>query len=236
MSSTSSGLEPGEEAAYALAAPTGSGRVDIRDSGVRFARSLGFSLEQVERHSRLELPVDPLVLRQHRERAAAVAGPDYALVTWEGRVPDTWLEHYCILQTRMSTDAPMAGLDLQEAVWDADRVAAHDKVLRDLGVRTFTTAAAHLPRRALVGFTQIYAPRDKPDVVWQESTLVLTEHRGHRLGMLVKAANLQLLAERYPQARRIHAGNAQENSFMLDINVALGFRQSGVWGLWQLVL
>ena len=236
MTATSTAPEPAEDETFALSAPTGVGRVDTRDEGVRFARSLGFSLEQVERHSVLDLPVDPDLLKRLGERSAAAAGPDYALVSWHGRVPDEWLEHYCILQTRMSTDSPLAGLDLHEAEWDPERVEAHDKVLRDMGVGTITTAALHRPSRTLAGFTVIETPREKAEVVGQEYTLVLKEHRGHRLGMLVKAANLQLLARDYPQARRIHTGNAQENSFMLDINVALGFRQASVWGAWQLVL
>lgn len=236
MTETATSPEPAPDDPYALAAPTGSGQVDVRDGGVRFAQALGFSLEQVERHSQLELPVDPLLLEQLREDAAAIAGPDYALITWQDRVPDEWLDQYCVLQTRMSTDAPMAGLDWQEMAWDAARVDAQEKVLRDCRIRTFSTAAMHRPTRRLVGFTELEVPLDKPGVVYQENTLVLKEHRGHRLGMCVKAANLQHLAREHPQARRVHTGNAQENSFMLDINVALGFRQVSVWGAWQLVL
>src|SRR5699024_9525457 len=109
----------------------------------------------VERHSVLDVPVDPDLLGRLRDQSAAAAGPDYALVSWQGRVPDEWLEQYCILQTRMSTDAPLAGLDLQEAQWDRERVEAQDKVLRDMDVETFTTAALHRPSRTLAGYTVI---------------------------------------------------------------------------------
>ena len=68
---------------------------------------------------------------------------------------------------------------------------------------------------------------------FQEDTLVLREHRGRRLGMLVKTANLARLAEVQPGARRIGTWNAEENAHMLAINVALGFRPAGVWAAWQ---
>ena len=51
--------------------------------------------------------------------------------------------------------------------------------------------------------------------------------------MLVKAGLLLRLAEARPEARRVHTWNAEENAFMLAINVALGFRPAGVSGEWQ---
>jgi hypothetical protein len=51
--------------------------------------------------------------------------------------------------------------------------------------------------------------------------------------MLVKAGLLLRLPELRPDARRVHTWNAEENAFMLGINVALGFRPVGVSGEWQ---
>ena len=61
-------------------------------------------------------------------------------------------------------------------------------------------------------------------------------HRGRRLGMLVKAANLRRLTGELPAVRRVDTWNAEENAWMLAINVALGFRPSGGAGEWQLAL
>ena len=41
--------------------------------------------------------------------------------------------------------------------------------------------------------------------------------------MLVKAANLMQLAERYPECTGVFTWNAQENTHMLRVNEALGF-------------
>ena len=236
LSSTGHGFEPSADSPNALAAPTGSGRLPRDDPGARFAQKRGFALEQVERHSMLPVPVSPELLARSRAEAELAAGQEYSLVTWADRVPDEWMEQYCVLQTRMSTDAPVAGLDFREEVWDAERVENIHQSLVAAGKGTFVTAALHRATGALAGFTEMETLRDKPEVVYQENTLVLSDHRGHRLGMLVKAANLQLLADHRPHVRRVHTWNAEENSFMLDINVALGFRRASVWGEWQLKL
>ena len=38
------------------------------------------------------------------------------------RLPEEWLEDRALLARRMSTDAPMGDIDLDEQEWDADRV------------------------------------------------------------------------------------------------------------------
>lgn len=235
---TSSGHanEPAEDAPEALSAPTGSGRISRADAGAAFALKRGLSLEQVERHSVLEFPVDAEVLESSWRKAEEAAGSDYRIVLWRDAVPQEWMEQYCILQTRMSTDAPSAGLEYQEETWDAERVETIRATLQAAGKHTFVAAALHVPTGTLAGFTELETVPDKPHMVYQQNTIVLKEHRGHKLGMLVKVANLRHLAEAAPEVQRIHTWNAEENSFMLNINVALGFRQASVWGEWQLKL
>jgi GNAT superfamily N-acetyltransferase len=66
--------------------------------------------------------------------------------------------------------------------------------------------------------------RVNPDAfVDQFDTIVLPEHRGHRLGMLVKAANLLQVRRAAPTATSIVTWNAAENRHMLAVNEALGF-------------
>lgn len=57
----------------------------------------------------------------------------------------------------------------------------------------------------------------------QWDTIVLHGHRGHRLGMLVKAANIVALRQAGPQAAAIITWNAEENRHMLSVNEALAF-------------
>jgi len=52
---------------------------------------------------------------------------------------------------------------------------------------------------------------------------VTRPHRGHRLGLLVKTAMLDWLAEAEPQLERIVTGNAAVNQHMIAINEELGY-------------
>jgi hypothetical protein len=56
---------------------------------------------------------------------------------------------------------------------------------------------------------------------------VIRKHRGHRLGLLVKLAMMELLATTEPQLERISTWNAQVNEHMIAINEAIGY---AVWG------
>ena len=216
-----------------LEPPPGSGRVDGTTSAARFLASNGYVLEQAERYSLLRLPLEDGLLARHQAEAAARAGDDYRLVSWTERAPDEWVDQVAILETRMSTDAPTGDLDLEEARWDAERVRTWERQVADSQHGMLVSAAVHVPTQTLAAFTVLRFPKAFEEIVFQDDTLVLSEHRGRRLGMLVKAENLRLLAELRPGAARVHTWNAEENSFMLAINVALGFRPTGVAGMWQ---
>jgi GNAT superfamily N-acetyltransferase len=213
--------------------PTGSGRIRVDAHLPQVLLRRGYTLEQAERYSVLHLPVDEALLARHLADAAEKACPDYRLVSWTDRTPDEWVDQVAVLETRMSTDAPQAGIDWGEARWDAERVRTWERQVADSGHGYLLTAAVHEPTQTLAAFTVLRYPLEHPEIVFQEDTLVLAEHRGRRLGMLVKAENLRRLREVRPDAARIHTWNAQENSYMLDINVALGFRLTGVPGAWQ---
>jgi hypothetical protein len=198
------------------------------------ALKLGFELEQTERYSVLHLPIDPGQLARWRTEAQTKAGDDYRVVQWLGNCPDEWVEDYAMLNQRMSVDVPMAGLDFDEESWDVERVRTQERISRDRGRQSFTTAALHVPSGHLAAFSVIEAPSHKPESLFQENTLVLKEHRGRSLGLLVKAANLELVQMAHPEGRRVHTWNAGENEHMLTINVRMGFVPSGVVGMWQM--
>jgi GNAT superfamily N-acetyltransferase len=96
-----------------------------------------------------------------------------------------------------------------------------------------TAAAEHVPTGALAAYTEIGLPRGDAPPATQEDTLVLKSHRGHRLGMLLKAANLRQLREVSPDTAVITTFNAEDNRPMLDVNEALGFHAIGYEGSWQ---
>ncbi|MGX5679890.1 GNAT family N-acetyltransferase [Schumannella luteola] len=214
-----------------LASPTGFGSVPRDARATRFLLARDYSLEQVERVSRLPLPVD--ALESLLASAAAASGPDYRVVTWIGATPDQWRADIAVLGTRMSTDAPSAGLEEPEDVWTAERVAEADE--RDLASpRTRLTAAVeHVPSGRLVGYTVLSVPAQRDRCVDQYATLVLREHRGYRLGMLLKVANLAHLERERPGHPSVLTFNAEENRPMLDVNEAVGFVPIAHEGAWR---
>ena len=61
---------------------------------------------------------------------------------------------------------------------------------------------------------------------------MLREHRGHRLGWLLKVATTDLLLAERPGHPAVITYNAEENRPMLDVNEAVGFvplEHEGVW-------
>lgn len=217
-----------------VTAPTGSGRVDLADPRARFATSRGFRLEQVARASTLTVQhIAPAEVERLRVDAAAHAGPDYRVHTWNRTVPEQYHAALAALWGRMSTDAPTGAVDIPDEEWDADRVAGRLDDLARAYQQCLLAAAEHVPSGTLAAFTLLSVPEPDVEFGFQEDTLVLPEHRGRRLGMLVKATNLQQLAALRANVRRLHTVNAEENAFMLAINVALGYRGAGVIATWQ---
>ena len=66
------------------------------------------------------------------------------------------------------------------------------------------------------------------DEAFQWSTLVHPEHRGHRLGLAVKVANVRAVQAGHPQVRRISTTNAETNAWMVAVNDRIGFRPVAV--------
>jgi len=94
----------------------------------------------------------------------------------------------------------------------------------------------HVPTGRLCGLTLLSVPAEAGRVVAQEDTLVMPGHRGHRLGTLMKLANLLQLQRDLPGHPAITAFNAEENRPMLDVNEAVGFVAMGYAGAWKKIV
>jgi len=221
-----------EAAGPRLTPPTGAGSLPADSVPVRWLLGRGFRLEQVERGSRFPLPADADGLARHRAEAERAAGPEYAVRTWTGPAPERWHADLALLYMRMSTDAPSAGLEEAEDLWTAERVASREAVIPPAADR-LTAVVEHLPSGELAGFTRLLVPHDVRRPAEQGATLVRREHRGHRLGMLLKIANLQLLEAERPGHPSVLTWNAEENRYMLDVNEAVGFEPIGYEGGWR---
>ncbi|MFS0729160.1 GNAT family N-acetyltransferase [Curtobacterium sp. 1P10AnD] len=216
-----------------LQAPTGYGAVPADEPAVRFLLGRGWRFGQVNRISRLALPADASVVAALRERAAGAAGDAYRVHAWTGRTPEPWIDRIALLRTRMSTDAPEGDMEEPEDVWDADRLREQEAELARAPRTMVTIAVEHVDSGTLVGFTQLAVPVDPARAVMQWDTLVLREHRGHRLGWLLKVEGIAFVEREFPGRPSIVTFNAEENRPMLDVNEAVGFVGVGSEGIWE---
>ncbi|MBO0805908.1 MAG: GNAT family N-acetyltransferase, partial [Nocardiopsaceae bacterium] len=167
--------------------------------------------------------IPPGRIRELRAEAAAKAA-GYSLVSWTGLTPVERLEGLARLQEAMN-DAPW---DYEETRWDAERVRERfDGNLERTGATRYTVGAVHDESGELAAFSELAVDPECPEWGRQGDTAVLREHRGRRLGLLVKTAMLEWLAEAEPALRRICTGNAASNTYMIAINERLGFRVHG---------
>ena len=209
-------------------APLGSPEAEHRD---RFARDAGYEPALAETRWQLDVPVDPARLDALESEARARAS-GYRLVCWEGPCPREWEAGRVRAAASMSTDIPLGELAAEPETWDVARLRQFEHVVEAMGRATIAVAAIS-PDGELAGFTQIGVPRETPVVAYQFDTIVMPAHRGHRLGMLLKVANLRRLAEVFPATRRVVTTNATSNEPMIRINEQLGFRLTGTGTVWQ---
>ena len=216
-----------------LDSPTGHGSLPADNPEVRFLLSRGFRLEQVERGSRLALPVDDDLLTARRRAAEAHAGTDYRVHHWVDRTPERWRADRAMLMTRMSTDAPSAGMEEPADVWTVQRLLDAEERWANDPRHQLMAVVEHVPTSTLVGYSLLIVPPSLSRPVDQDDTLVLREHRGHRLGMLLKVASIRELQRVFPGHPSIITFNAEENRFMLDVNDAVGFAPIAFEGAWR---
>jgi RimJ/RimL family protein N-acetyltransferase len=146
----------------------------------------------------------------------------YALLSWDGPAPDELVSGLARINASAWADMPRnTGEEAQR--WDENRVRLDERRMTAQGLRWYTVAARSLASGELAAFTQLGVDPAVPDWGLQELTAVARPDRGHRLGLLVKVAMLELLADREPQVTQIVTGNADANQHMIAINDRLGF-------------
>ena len=204
---------------------------------MRFAAAAGASRSLGEMRRILDLhalDLDRLAaLRADAERAAE----GYQLVSWTGPCPDELVDEYAALVARMSTDAPMGGLDIEPEHWDAARIREREQVMATQDrtqvrhrrpARQRRTAgrlhrrlhdAARPGERLSVGHAGAQgAPRPPARRRWSRSP------------------TSSGCAREAPDALRVHTWNADENTFMVSINEAMGFAPAQRESAWRLDL
>lgn len=96
--------------------------------------------------------------------------------------------------------------------------------------------AARAPDGRLVAYTEARTCVVADGFANQGDTLVAPTNRGHRLGLWIELANLELLLRTHPEVRAMDTFNADDNRWMVAINEQLGFRPLRRQTDWELGL
>jgi GNAT superfamily N-acetyltransferase len=157
----------------------------------------------------------------------------YHLERWTGPTSPELLPDLATVMNGMN-DAPRDA-DVEAMSLPLERVRAGEQHTRDGGDDSYTVLARRTSDGAPAGYTRVFLRADRKDV-WahQGDTTVLRQHRGHRLGLLLKLTNLFWLREREPHLDRVITWNATSNAHMLAINEAMGFELLDEWAEWRL--
>lgn len=175
--------------------------------------------------------VEPGVLGRLRGKAAAAAAA-YSLVSWEGPTPDEYRPGVATVMAAMA-DAPHNPGYKPDGP-DVQRVRDREARSLEMGVRRYSVAARCDQTGEMAGLTQTGVEPDDPTWAYQFVTAVVREHRGHRLGLLVKIAMLDMLTDAEPGLRHVLTDNADANQHMIAINAELGFTVLDEWQTWEL--
>lgn len=203
------------------------------EAGERFARSHGFVWAVAEDQRTVDFAeLDAAVLDDAFSKARSKA-KDFELVTWVNEVPEDLIAGVARLEGRLLTESPTGTLSLEPEHYDHARIREAEHHLRLCGGVKFGVGARHIKDGRLAGFTEVFVKSPEEFDAWQGSTIVDRDFRGHRLGMTLKIANTRELRRYRPLLRRVHTWNAAENSHMIAINEALGYRLVSTWAAYE---
>ena len=151
----------------------------------------------------------------------------YRLVRWSDRCPDELAESYCAARDAMH-DQPADEFAYEFARTELGQMRADEEHLIRYGARHQVLAAVD-DAGQVAGFAEFVTYPDEPEVVDIWSTGVARGHRGHGLGLRLKAAATLWMRELHPAARWVDTANHEGNAPMIRINQTLGYQPTERW-------
>ncbi|HLQ79814.1 MAG TPA: GNAT family N-acetyltransferase [Brachybacterium sp.] len=188
----------------------------------RLAARLGISRKNLAVCRALPLPLEESLLDALQAETAEQLG-DYRVELWDGDIPEQYLGAYGLLLRQLELDEPDEEVEHEAPEYTPERIRESERRSREQGVARIT-AVAVAPDGSFVGNSEIHVHTAPESTLgWQENTLVMPDHRGHRLGLALKVATHRQLRERAPQLRSLVTWNSHVNPWMIEINEKLGY-------------
>lgn len=193
--------------------------------GPEAVRAMGFSCEGlgVNVVRRVDVHDAPPGLWDRLHDEASAHASDYELMHLVGPTPDDMLHDMVTLHAAIN-DAPASDPDDEEDHWDADRVRAYDNAMAGRRQTVYRVMARHRHTGTWAGLSMLCVDEFLPTIAFQEDTSVVRAHRGHRLGLLMKADMLRWISQERPEVSATDTWNSTTNHHMIAVNERLGAR------------
>lgn len=192
--------------------------------GDAWTRALGFS-------TTLSIVMQVLEIAEVRRSQFDVPVPEgYGLIQWSGLVPERYLHSYATARSAIA-DAPTAQSTYQLGGWTPERIRRTEREYMDRGFEQRVVSAVDSVDGIIAGFTVMLRKVDQQATGLQGDTVVLPAHRGRGLGRTVKAAMMRWLLDDNAAPARVYTTTATENTFMQQVNIALGYHSVRVMNM-----
>lgn len=187
------------------------------------ALKLDFGFEVAQRMEQRRLYPQRIDYDEVASLAADAAGKagDYELVRLDGAAPEEWLGDLVNLFEAIN-DAPTDDMEVEPDAFPVERIRAFESAMAHRRQHLYRLMARHKETGAWAGHTIVCVDEHCPGHAMQEDTSVVGAHRGHRLGMWLKATMLLWLREEQPGLEIIDTWNAESNKHMIAVNEQLG--------------
>lgn len=189
----------------------------------RFAIRHGYALANTEVRRVLRLPVPDATIQGWIDEAAR-HHEGYRVTTYVDVVPAELRPSFVDLLNQLAVDAPTGDIDFEAGAMTVEVYEEQSRRRIETGRRVLVTVAVH-DGQAVAHSTLSVPPGDtEMPHLNQWGTYVHRAHRGHRLGLAVKAANLRAVQQAHPERTLISTTNSPANAPMVAINELMGFR------------
>ncbi len=210
----------------------GEGRTSVGMDGwdgeraLRFAKRHGFERKSQAINRRMAVAdLSEADVRAMHEEAVAAAS-DYELQRLFGPSPSSMLDSLAEMTSAIN-DAPLDALEIEDEVFTGERIRRYEEAQQLSGNRIYRVLARHRGTGQLAGHSVVAVESERPQIGHQHDTSVVRAHRGHRLGLLLKAEMVLWLREAEPALETIDTWNAESNDHMIAVNEQLRYRVLG---------